>query len=165
ALGHHRHVGKAPGRRVTDAETAGADLGADLAHLVAVRVHLGAGLMDAFQGRAGKLELAARLEAHGRQALRKPDDVVAFADRFPAEALHAFEKRADAGRALIGKRLVILQRVNKFFVLGADAPFALRLRAGRDIGDQIGEGTDRARGGLRNRHARIPLGQYALAQL
>ena len=48
--------------------------------------------------------------------------LLAFEHRLPAEALHAFQQLADAGLALIGERLVGLQVVDEFLVLGADAP-------------------------------------------
>ena len=75
------------------AQHPGADLVADLAHLCQMRVYLVAGLMDVFQLRAGQLELPARLQRDRAAVLMtQRDDVVAFVDRHPAEALHAFEQ-------------------------------------------------------------------------
>ena len=79
--------------------------------------------------------------------------LLAFQHRLPAEALHAFQQLADAGLAVIGDRLVGLEVVDEFLVLGADAPFGLaggspwtewRTRSSRLL--------DRAAGGLRNGH-------------
>ena len=65
------------------------------------------------QGRAGQLELAARLERNGlgrlgpRRAAQR-DDVVAFGDRLPAEAGdHLLHQRADAVRAVVGDGAVV----------------------------------------------------------
>ena len=63
ALRHHRRFRERPGRREADAETARADFRAHLAHLMAMRVQLLAGVVHVRHRRAGELELPARLEA------------------------------------------------------------------------------------------------------
>ena len=63
ALGHPRDVLAPPLRIEAQAEQADAQLAADCLHLVQVLVHLGAGLVDGLQRRAGQLELPARLKA------------------------------------------------------------------------------------------------------
>ena len=79
--------------------------------------------MNGLERRAGKFELPARLQATARRRSGcRPMMLLAFRDRLPAEALHAFQQLADAGRAVIGERLVGLEVIDEFLVLGADAP-------------------------------------------
>src|SRR5206468_10572410 len=114
--------------------------------------HLGAGLMHASERRAREFELPARLQAEGGAILGQADDVLAFAYRRPAEALHAFQQLADARLAVIGDRLAGLQVINEFFVLGPDAPFAARTAAARQVTHKVIAALDRAAGGLGNGH-------------
>src|SRR5262252_2182367 len=89
-----------------------------------MRHELGAGLMHRLDGSARQLELAAWFErdraatGHVEQA----DDVAILDDRFPTEQmLHAFEQRTDAAAALVGDRLVALDRKHEFLVFGTEA--------------------------------------------
>jgi len=119
-------------------------------------VHLAAGLMDGLERRAGQFELPARLQAQRGAVLgprsHKADDVVAFANRLPAEALHAFQQLADSWLAVIGQRLVGLEVVDEFLVLGADAPLVAGTAAFRQVTHKVIAALDPAAGGLRNGH-------------
>ncbi len=154
ALRHHRHVFKARGRVVAEADEACADFLGDLAHLIEMFVRLGAGFVDAPEWRAGELQLATGFQADcGAGGVLQADDVRAFVDRLPAaEAPQAFEHRADARLPLIRERRQRFQVVAELFVLGADAPFALRLHPLGDEVDEVGFGCDRAAASLRNGH-------------
>ena len=58
--------------------------------------------------------------------------------RVPAEAiLHSFEQRPDAALAVVRNRRVAAPVEAELLVLGADAPFADRLRARFEIGDEL----------------------------
>src|SRR5262245_4780615 len=93
--------------------------------------------MHRFQGRAGQLELAARLERDAAAILGKGDRLAVLLDRLPAEAGHALQKGADTARTVIGKPPQIGQREGEFLVLGADTPFAARLGAIGNVIDEL----------------------------
>src|SRR5262245_38222166 len=93
--------------------------------------------MHRFQGRAGQLELAARLERDAAAILGKGDRLAVLLDRLPAEAGHALQKGADTARTVIGKPPQIGQREGEFLVLGADTPFAARLGAIGNVVDEL----------------------------
>jgi hypothetical protein len=130
-----------------------ADFLRNLADLIEVFVRLGTGFVDALERCTGELKLAARLQAD-RAAGRvfQADDARAFVDRLPTEALQAFQHCADAGLTLVRERRQRLQVEAEFFVLRADAPCALRLRAGRERVDEVGFRRNRAAACLRNGH-------------
>src|SRR3546814_1106194 len=74
ALGHPGDVLARPLGLETEAHRGDAERAGDLPDLVEVGVHLGAGVVDGLQGRAGKLELAARLERHAGAVLGEGED-------------------------------------------------------------------------------------------
>src|SRR5215831_19009005 len=130
-----------------------------------MRVHLDTGLMHVLQRRAGELELATGLERQRGVVLAQPDDVLPLHDGLPAEALHAFEKHADAGAPEIRERLIVFQPVDELLVLRADPPILLRFGAARDMLDEIVTRRDRAARGLRNGHAfPLPRSRFALTE-
>jgi len=131
------------------------DFRSDFAHLLLMQAHLRTGLVHALQRGAGKFELTAGLQADRCAVLREADDMLALHDRFPAEAAHAFEQRADAGRTFVRKRPVGLEIVNKLLVFRADAPFGFRLRPIGEIAHEVVARLDRSTGGLGNGH-RLP---------
>ena len=141
------HFGEEP-----ESEKADAERRADLAHLRQMLVGLAAGLMQRLQRAARQLELAAGLQADVATegvALRplQGDDVVAFQDRFPAEPLdHFLQQRLDAARSLIGQGGERIGVKAELFMLGADAPFFLRLGAFGDPVHEIGLALDRRAG-------------------
>src|SRR6201999_3762513 len=109
---------------------------------------------------ARKFILPARLQTDGRTVLAQADEGFALAHGLPTEALHAFQQLANAGPAVIGHRLVGLQIVDKFFVLGADTPFGLWPAAFRQLANKIVAVLDRTAGGLRNGHGKTPSARY-----
>jgi hypothetical protein len=155
AFRHRIDFRQRPGRRIAEADGARPDLGGHLAHLLLVDVHLGTGLVHRFQGRARQLELAARLQTDPGAVLGQADDVLAFQDRLPAELLHAFEQRLDAGNAFVAQRVMGLQAVDEFLVLGADAPILARLAAFGQIPHEVVARLDRPAGRLRNGHGNL----------
>ncbi len=60
--------------------------------------------MQHFQRRTGQLKLSARFQRYIGETIRtgEADNVVAFIDRLPAKAGHAFQHGADAVRPVIG---------------------------------------------------------------
>ena len=111
-------------------------------------VHLAAGLVDGVERRPGQFELAARLQRDGAKADRigQADDAAVIVDRMPAEqAFHRLEQPADAARALVGHRRMVVEVEAEFLVLGADAPLVLRLRARFERLHQLVAGFDRRR--------------------
>ena len=89
-----------------------------------MRVELGGDGMDGRLRRAGKLELAARLERDRAAAVRvvEADQRAVVLDRRPAEArLGAFEQRPDAALALVGDGRQIGRVERDLLVLDADA--------------------------------------------
>src|SRR5690606_19487245 len=150
-----------------EAETHGGDVQRPrhLADLVEVVVHLGAGVVDRFQRRAGELELAAGLQRHAGAVLGEGDDVVALLDGRPAEALQPLEQRAYAARALVGQRPEVVERIAELLVLGADAPSLRWLAAGLEIFDELSLAGDDFALALRwSGHASIPSIQVAVRQ-
>ena len=123
-------------------EKSDAELVADLAHLDEMLAKLLLRLVQGGERRAGELQLAARLEADNA-ALRaveaaERDDLAALEHGVPAEAiLQAFEQRLDAALAVVRDRRVAAPVEAELLVLGADAPFAARLRARFEIGDEL----------------------------
>ena len=100
-------------------------------------VDFAAGVVDRFERRAGKLELARGLERDRRVVARERDQLAAFEHALPAEARHAFEQRADAALAFPGRRAQIVEAEAEFLVLGADAPVVDRLAAVGDVFDEL----------------------------
>ena len=70
-------------------------------------------------------------------------------DRLPAEALQAFEQRADAVRPVIGDGAQIGAAEDEFLVLGADAPALARLGARGEVLDELPLVGDRLTAGKR----------------
>ena len=103
ALGHPVHVLALPFRREAEADEAGADLARDLLDLVEVLFVLLGRLVQGLERRTREFELAARLERDAGVVALQRDRVVAFGDRLPAEARHAFQHGADAVRPVIGQ--------------------------------------------------------------
>ena len=87
-----------------------------------VLVDFAAGVVDRFERRAGKFELAGGLERHRGVVARQRDELAAFDHALPAEARHAFEQRADAALAVPCRRTQIVEAEAELLVLGADAP-------------------------------------------
>ena len=115
--------------------------------------------MHGLDRRAGKLELAARLERDRAAAgdVEQADDIAVLDDRLPAEqVLHAFEQRADAAAPVIGDRAVALDREHELLVLGADAELRLRLAARLEPRDQLVARFDRRHVDLVASHAGVP---------
>ena len=54
-----------------------------------------------------------------------------------ADAVHAFQQRADAPRAFVRHRVMALERERGLLVLGADAEFGRRLDAGLEPRDEL----------------------------
>jgi hypothetical protein len=141
AVARFRHGGDF-GNRPTergDAETekVNVERTADGATILEMRIELGGGIVDGELWRAREFELAARLErdaADGAE-IAQADRVAAIEERVPAGAsLDTVEQRVHAIVAGIGDRGERGFAVNVLFVLGADAPFGLRLAAdGHDL--------------------------------
>ena len=91
-----------------EAEEAEAEPVADRLHLLQMAAGLGAGLVQVLQRRAGKLELAGRLQADIAVRPGERDDLVALVDRLPAIFGEADQQRVDAARLLVGRRAVIV---------------------------------------------------------
>ena len=92
--------------------------------------------------RTGKLHLAAGLKTNdaalGTIGALQRDDVAPLEHAVPTETvLHAFEQRPDAALAVIRDRRMSAPVEAELLVLGADAPFADRLRACFEIGDEL----------------------------
>ncbi len=161
ALGHRRHVGPAPGRRHADTEKPDAERTRHLAQLRKMRHQLVAGLMHVLKRRSGKFELSAGLERHGAapRHVRKPDDVLAFHDRLPAEhVLHAVEQGSDAARPRVWHGPVTVERERKFLVFGADPKLLFRLATGRKPRDEFVARFDRCHIDLVTSHSDIRQG-------
>ena len=157
ALRHHRHLGALPVGRHADTEKSDAERTRDFAQLRKVGHQLGAGLMHGLDRRARELELAAGLERDRAAAghVGKADDVRPLHDRVPAEQhLHPLEQPADAAAALVGHRLVTLDREGEFFVLGADAELRRRLGS-------LGEPRNEVVARLHRRHVDLIAGHAA----
>jgi hypothetical protein len=123
ALWHYVHVVVLPDRCGAKANETGADGVGYLMHLGQVGVHFVAGLMDGLQGRAGKFQLTARLQADIGAVLLQADDVAALKDRRPAEAFaQPLQHGADRAGALVWQGRVVGQAVAELLVLGADPP-------------------------------------------
>ena len=90
-----------------------------------------------FADLAAQLELPARLERDRRLAALEGDHVSAFEARLPAEPVREpAQHRLDAARPVVGRRAARPAIDRDLLVLGADAPFAARLRPGRKVLDQ-----------------------------
>ena len=110
-----------------------------------MRVELGGDGVDGRLRRAGKLELAARLERDRAAAFRlvKADQRALVLDRRPAEArLGAFEQGPDAAIALVRDRRQIGRVEWELLVLDADAERFGWLAARRQPRHQIVAGFD-----------------------
>ena len=110
-----------------------------------MRVELGGDGMDGRLRRAGKLELAARLERDRAAAVRivEADQRALVLDRRPAEArLGAFEQGPDAALALVGDGPQIGRVERELLVLDADAERFGGLAARRQPRHQIVAGFD-----------------------
>ncbi len=101
-------------------------------------IGLAAGLVERAQGRAGKLDLAARLERDVLAVLLQADDMFALEDGIPVETLQLGEDRADAARLLVGQRPEALLVVGELLVFGADQPLVLGLAARFQALDELG---------------------------
>jgi hypothetical protein len=111
-------------------------------------------------GRAGKLELAAGLQADAGAAAREADQGLAavgavLEDVAPAVALQPGEQGVDARLALIGHGPVAGNAEDELLVFGADAEIGLGLEAAVEVGDQVVEG-QRAVATERVRHSVLP---------
>ena len=142
-LGHDRQLVASLVRPHAKAEEAHAQLLAHGLHLLQVTAGLGAGQMQVFQRRAGKLELAGGLEAAIAVRPLQRDDVLALVDRLPAVAGEPDQQRVDAALLLVGGGVVIAGRVDELLVLGADPPALRRLLAVGEQADQVVAGFDR----------------------
>ena len=137
ALGHPGDL-VAPGAGVeAEPDQPDAELARHLLHLGEMGMHLVAGLVDGFQRRARQFELPAGLQRYVAIRLGERDRVAVLQHRFPAETGQAFEQRADAPRALIGRRFEGFEMEDEFFVLGADPPVPGRLAARLQEFDQL----------------------------
>ncbi len=153
ALRHHRHVVVRPDRCRTQPDEAHSDLVGDLAHFAQMLVHFVAGLVDGFQRRAGKLQLAARLQRDIGAIQRQTNDLVAFQHRRPAIGVaQPLQNRLDRARAVIRQRLQRVFAITEFLVLGADAPVSDGLASRGEIFGHILGPFDRATARLRYRH-------------
>jgi hypothetical protein len=124
-----------------------------ISHLGQMLVHLVAGLVDGFQGRAGQFQLAARFKADIGAVALQPDDLVLLEAPGPAEALlQAFQHRLDGPFAIIGQRQIFGLGIAEFLVLGADAPVIARLLARGDIFGKLFAPFNRAAALLGNGH-------------
>src|SRR5262249_24563727 len=132
ALRHDRRFLDRPKRREAEPQKRDAHRAGDIAQLRQVRAGLSAGLMQVLKRRAGKLELAARLQRDRRHVLLQRDDVLFLVNALPAVLVgQTIEQRANALLALIRDGLQALAVEGKLLVLGADAPSrAIRLIAG-----------------------------------
>jgi hypothetical protein len=121
-----------------------------------MRIGLAAGLVDRLERCAGEFELPAWLERDRAEAGRvgQSDDVALVLDAVPAEEpLHQLEELPDATLALVGHGAAIGFVEAELFMLGADAPCALRLGAGGERLDQLVARFDRRRVGNVAGHA------------
>src|SRR5262245_8478370 len=112
-----------------------------------MRVQFTGGLMQRLQRRAGKLELAARLQRDRAAAgdIGEAENGIALQDRLPAEKMtHSFEERANALRALIGNRPMTGEGKRQFLVFGADAKIRFRLAAVSEPLHELGARLDRS---------------------
>ena len=132
-----------PGRRKAQAGKADAQLGAQLLDLDKVLTGLGVRSVDVGQGRAGKLELAGRLQAHRRAVAHQGDDLAAFLHGRPAEAGQAIEQGLDPVRSLIGDGGQARPAKGELFVLGADGELAGGLAAFFEFAGQVSQGQAR----------------------
>ena len=93
-------------------------------------MHFFAGVMDGFEGRAGKFKLAAGFKrdiAHA-MGITEGDDVVILVNALPAKAItQAFQKGANGTGAIIRHGLQGIGEKGELFVLGANAPVCLWL--------------------------------------
>jgi hypothetical protein len=159
ALGHDRQVGAGLVRPEAQAEKAHAQLLANLLHLGEVPSGFGAGLVEIIKRRPGQFELSGGLEADIAVRPGQRDDILALVDRLPPELGEPDEERVDAALLLVGRRVMIADRVDEFLVFGADPPARLRLLAVREDSQQVvtafdqrvGAGLCRARGHGRRR--------------
>ncbi len=88
------------------------------------------GFMRRVQGRAGELELSARLERNGRPALPvvEADQLAGVLDPLPAErGVDPLEQRPDAPLARVGDRGEAVAEKEHLLVLRADPELAGRL--------------------------------------
>src|SRR5262245_20584613 len=120
---------------------------------------LGAGLVHRLDERTRKLELAARLGRDGPAPghVQQTDDVAVLDDRFPTEQmLHAFEQRTDTAAALIGDRVVALDRKHELLVLGTEAELRSGLAARLKPRDEFLARFDRRHVDLVASHTAVP---------
>ena len=143
ALGHPVHVGARPFRSEAETDEGGTDLARHRLDLVDMLGVLRRRLVQGLERRAGKLELAARLQGDVRLAAQQRDRIVALGDGFPTEARHAFEHGADAVGTIVGERLQGRRMIAEFLMLGAQAPIGPRLVAGSKIFDELAPIFDR----------------------
>ena len=137
-----RRLGQRPLGREAEAEEADAERLADAQHLAQMKARLRRRVVQRLDGAAGKLELAARLEADVAAQLAvlplQGDDLLALDDRLPAEAgdqrLH---QRRDAAFALVWDRRQGVGVEHELLVLGADPPLGLGLLARGDPRDEV----------------------------
>ena len=121
ALRHHRGFFKAPDRREAQSQKTNTKRIGDLADFAQMPANLVTGLVDMFQRRARKLELAARLQRYARPVTFQADNMFAFIQAFPAKLVfQPIQKRLDA--ALIRDRTKTFLTEAELLVLGADQP-------------------------------------------
>ncbi len=105
-----------------------------------MRVEFVRDLVDRRQRRAGKLELAARLERNRGAADRveQADELAVVLDSLPAQAFaHALQQRANPARAFVGDRRQVRLVEGDFLVFDADAKRVGGLAARFQPRDQI----------------------------
>ncbi len=105
---------------------------ANFAHLRQMFVNFLAGFMNVGEWRAGKLELAARLQRDVAKTFRvgERNDVPALENSLPAKAVtQPFEQGTDGALALVGNGPQAVGQKRKLLMLGAYAPISLRLAA------------------------------------
>ncbi|MCY1230895.1 hypothetical protein D9M72_433280 [compost metagenome] len=163
---HARCLGEGPLRAAADAEETDAERFGDFAQNRQMLVRFLAGLVQVFERRSGKLELAARLQRDRAIArlLGKADDVALVDDRFPAALCgHSIQKRLDAGLAEIGDGAVVRLKEGELFVLRADPEPLLRFRTFCQIGGQVSDrGYRRLVGGISGHERLLLFGRLPL---
>ena len=151
-LRHPRHLLARRDRVKSERQEADLQIARHAAHLFVVRLELGHGVVQRFQRRARKFELASGFQRNRRVALLQADEVAGVGDRRAGKALKALEQLADRARLAV-RRLVrrgseITDAEAEFFVLGADAEAFHWLASGGDMIGQLLHRGDRRRVGV-----------------
>ncbi len=81
--------------------------------------------------------LAGGLQADRTVGAGQRDDVAALDHRLPAILLQLAQQRADARGFVVGRRVMVAQRIDELLMLGAYPPAIAGFFAAREAGDQL----------------------------